>query len=69
MKIMKLPNELVVQLDGKNFEQLNREEKLKEVNWCIERCYTNLDEYGDEPEERAKYKKNIKQLLKLKESL
>lgn len=66
---MKLPDELVVQLDGKIFEQLKREEKLKEIDWCIERCYLNLYEYGDEPEERAKYKQNIKQLLKLKAQL
>ena len=60
---MKLPNELVAQIDGINFETLSKEEKIKEIDWCIDRCDMNFYEY---PEKRRYYINQIKLLKKLK---
>lgn len=54
-----MPNELIAQLDGRNYEQLTKEEKIKEIKWCLDRCYMNME---DEPEKARYYKKNIKDL-------
>jgi len=60
-----LPNELITQLDGqKNFEDMTRVEKLREIQWCIERCEMNAQD------EKPRYFKNqIKQLQRLSEEI
>lgn len=57
-----MPNELVIQLDGRKFERLTKEEQIKEIKWCIDRCYMNIE---DEPEKTRYFKKNIKDLQKM----
>ena len=57
---MKLPNEMIAQLDGRmTFEEMTREEKTKEIKWCIERCEMNKYEY---PEKSRYYSSQIRQL-------
>lgn len=59
---MKLPNELLVQIEGKNFDDMSRDRKLAEVNWCMERCGMNRSEY---PEKSKYYTCQISALRKL----
>lgn len=54
-----MPNELIVQLYGRDYKQLTKEEKIKEIKWCLDRCYMNME---DEPEKTRYYKKNINDL-------
>lgn len=59
---MELPNELKVQLDGRDWEEMNPAEKKVEIDWCIERCEINADEY---PEKRRYFTSQIRALKKL----
>ena len=59
---MKLPNELLVQLDGRNFDELSKIAKCVEINWCIERCEMNREEY---PESRSYYSRQVSALKRL----
>lgn len=58
-KKWQMPNELIVQLDGRMYCLLTREEKIKEIKHCIDRCYMNME---DELEKTRYFKKNIKDL-------
>lgn len=66
-----LPNELLIQLDGKEpFKYMSKEQQLTEIDLCIDRINMWLEEETDEFEpDREKiiyYKKQLKQLKKLK---
>ncbi len=63
-KSWKMPNELVVQMDGRNWADLTKEEKISEIEWCLERVYCIYDEASeDQDKERLKYlRKEIKDL-------
>ena len=62
-----LPNELVIQLDGqKLFDEMTKEEKLREIEYCIERCYMN---YEDDDLDRQYLNRQVKHLEKLKKDL
>ena len=64
---MELPNEIIAQLDGlKAFEEMTREEKTREIKWCIERCEMNRYEY---PERSRYYTSQIRQLKSLLEKM
>ncbi|MBR1984106.1 MAG: hypothetical protein IKA31_00020 [Clostridia bacterium] len=64
---MKLPNELICQLDGlKPFEDMTIEEKINELNWCIERCEMNRCE---NPEKSKYYSSQLKRLKILKRGI
>ena len=57
---MKIPNELLVQLDGqKPFNDMTKEEQTREVKWCLERCEVNREEY---PENKRYYSQQIRAL-------
>ena len=60
MSTIKLPNELLVQVEkAENFWKMSSLQRLNEVNWCLERCYTNAEEY---PEKRRYMHQQIKEL-------
>ena len=71
---MQIPNELLVQLQARfnkaNIEQewqnLSKEEKTKEINYCIDRCYASLYEYE---EKYTYYKRQITMLNKLSKTI
>lgn len=71
---MKIPNELLFQLQATfdkadiedDWNLLSRGQKIKEIDWCIERCYMD---YEDNPERRVYLRSQIKQLEKLKDEL
>lgn len=60
-----LPNELIVQLDGqKPFDKMTMSEKLREIDYCIERCEMNAED-----EKPRYYKSQIKKLEQLRQKL
>lgn len=66
-----LPNELLVQLDGKEpFKYMSKNQQLTEIEWCIDRVNMwlaeELDEFEPDREKIIYYKKQLKQLKKLK---
>lgn len=61
----KIPNELIAQLDGqKQFDEMTTAEKLREIDWCIERCEMNAQD-----EKPRYYKSQIAQLKRLREKV
>jgi len=68
-----MPNELLVQMDGRIWEDLSIEDKRQEIEWCIDRCQANindeLEDYDPDMQKVLYYKKQIKALNRLKKSL
>lgn len=71
---MQIPNELLVLLQARfnksNIEQewqnLSKQEKIKEIEYCIEKCYMDYEENY----ERSSYlKKQITQIKKYKKQI
>lgn len=70
---MKLPNKLLVQMDGRSWEDLSIKDKQKEIEFCIFRCQASIsDELEDYDPDMGKvlyYKKQIRALNKLNKLL
>ena len=64
----RLPDLLEFQLLelNKDWNKMSKEEKQKQVEWCIVRCRLNME---GSPEERDYYIKQIDMLVKLKKEV
>lgn len=70
----KIPNELLADLQGRfgksdieaDWGLLTNDEKIKEITWCIDKCYMD---YADNPERRIYLRGQIKRLENLKNKL